>query len=1022
MADGPLLASSPDACRTGRKPDIPMKQHLIRRTTLSALLLLALTCTNRISGQDYEWSTFAGNNGGVGFVDGPSGVASFKSPVAVAIDATGDIYLADTGNHTIRKISPAGMVSTLAGKGGISGNLDGSGDQARFNRPGGLVLDDDGSIFVADTGNHTIRKISRAGMVTTLAGESGVSGHSDGMGRAAHFSSPVSIALAPNRELFVADSANHVIRRISAAGWVTTFAGQAGMSGSADGGPEVARFNAPRALAIDEDGTLYIADSDNCLIRRISSHGEVTTLAGQALAFDYVDGIGTEARFSSPEGIVVDSAHNLYVADAPSGTIRRIAASDRMVTTLAGNIDATEPGRIDGTGTAALFNEPRGLAFASDGSLLVADTTNHALRKVTTGGEVTTIAVNPPRESGAVDAVGTAARFRSPYGLTVDGEGNLFIADTGNRTIRRISPGGEVTTVAGAAGLTGTADGTGAAARFMSPRAVAFGPGGVAYVADVVSTRDSTIRKITPTGAVSTLAGTPGTLAYVDSLYFLTGLAVDASGNVFATDRTSVRKITPLGIASVFAGQKRLLVPGMDLLFWSVGTSDGTGTAASFTDPSGLAIDGNRNLYVTESGGCVVRKVTSAGQVTTLAGAISGIKGVPGASDGNGSAARFRSPHGVAVDARGTLYIADSGNHTIRKISPAGVVTTIGGLNGYAGSGEGAGDRALFNQPFGIAVDSSGTLYVADTVNQRIVRGVAPLASNIVVADSAGNHFSSGGPALEFGNVAPSTAGRAQILAVFNTGDTPLDITDVAVIGDNAATFACDRAELPASIPPDGTGVIRVTFNPDGLGLRNAILRISNNDPDESTFDIALRGTGNSLPVFSGYAISSPPVAPVRISLKKLLASAFDPDGDAMKVTSVGWPTNSLGSLVLSSDSIDFTPSYSNFEGKRTFLATITDARGGSVTGNITVTWQTTTASGAGSMTSNPPQLTLQPDGTAKVAFHGIPGRTYQVQRSPTLATWEHVADVIADPSGDVVFIDPNPPKPSAYYRLAAPQ
>ena len=1007
----------------------PIKQFSstrpIRSTGLLVAVLLCVLGIHEATGQDYEWTTYAGSTGGVGFCDGPVGIARFKNPIAVATDATGNIYLADTGNHTIRKIAPGGMVSTIAGKGGVSGNFDGNGGHARFSYPGGIALDPSGTVFVADTGNHTIRKISPSGEVTTLAGEAGISGHSDGLGIAAHFFSPTAITRAPNGDLFVADTANHLIRRITPDGLVSSFAGNAGTAGSSDGGPDVARFYSPKALTIDNEGTLYLADSDNCLIRKISPEGNVTTLAGQVRFSDNIDGIGTAASFYDPQGIVVDAAHNVYVADPSSGTIRRIAASDNMVTTLAGDINATGVGRIDGIGTATLFNEPRGLALTTDGALLVADSGNHALRKVTPDAVVSTFAVTPPAEYGAIDAAGTSARFRSPFGLTADGNGNLYIADTGNRTIRRISPSGEVTTIAGTAGLTGATDAVGSAARFMSPRAVALGPGGVAYVADVVSTRDSTIRKILPDGTVSTLAGTPGTLPPAETLYYLSGLAVDSASNVFVADLTSIRKITPQGTSTLLAGQNRIvtIIPGGGTtLGWRITSPvDGTGTAAYFNNTSGIAIDANRNLFVTEGGSSLIRKVTPTGQATTLAGQLDGTKGMPGETDGNGSIARFRNPHGIAVDALGNLYIADSGNHTIRKMSPAGVVTTIGGLPGYAGSGDGTRDRALFHQPFGIAVDSSGTVYVADTLNQRIVKGVPLLAPDMVAANSSGVHFAAGGPPLDLGSSPPGSTGPAATLTIWNVGTASLNIADLELSGPDAANFQLDRSGFHDAIPVNGSEVLRILFTPARQGPHTAKLTIYNNDPNKDSFEISLTGIGNEPPVLQPFDVSADSKGAAIISFVKLLATARDPEGDALSVTSVEWPSTHVGQVVLQTNSIKYTAPYYSYSGVETFLVKITDARGAMATGPVHVTVRPFLASGGESMATNPPKLIMQPDGTANVAFHGIPLFYYSIQRSSNLQSWQTVATVAADATGNVIYIDPSPPQPSAYYRVAKP-
>ena len=832
------------------------------------------------------------------------------------------------------------------------------------------------------------------------------------------------MSLAPNGDLFVADTANHLIRRITPGGSVTTIAGQAGITGSSNGNTGVALFNTPRGVAIDEADTLYVTDSANRVIRRITADGNVTTIAGTTGVAGSLDGIGTAARFSNPNGILVDASHNLYITDFNSRTVRKIAAADNSVTTLAGKAGAGGFGSADGTGAGAQFTRPGGMAFASDGSLLVADSGNNTLRKVTLAGVVTTLAANPPAEAGAVDAAGDGARFRSPFGLHVDGTGTVHIADTGNRTIRKITPSGEVSTFVGTAGLSGTTDASGSEARFISPRAVTLGPDGIVYVADVVDTENSTIRKISPAGEVTTLAGVPGSLAPTETLYFVTGVAVDTSGNVFASDLNSIRKITPQGVVSRLAGGERWIVTfstGETVMGWKSGTIDGTGTAATFFQPGGVAIDANRNLFVTETGGNVIRKVTPTGVATTLGGTNEGVSAIPAANDGTGPAARFNAPKGIAVDPQGNLYITDSANHIIRRMSPTGVVTTIGGLPGYPGSGVGAGDRALFNEPSAIGIDASGNLYVADTLNQRIVKGVPLPVPEIAVQHPDGSHLASGGTGLDFASVVPASTARALTVTVHNSGNTPLDITSLELTGGDVSNFAFDASGLANSIPPNGSGVIHVTFTPDGLGARHTSLRISNNDPDESTFEVTLRGTGNSLPVFAGYAISSPPVTTVSISTTKLLAAAFDPDGDALTVTSVRWPAASGGGIAVQGGSILFSPSSPYFSGTWTFLATITDARGGSVTGNVSVTWQNSTTSGPGTMTTNPPKLTMQPDGKANVAFHGIPGRFYLIQRSLTLATWENVATVTADASGNVVYVDPAPPKPSAYYRIGIP-
>lgn len=622
---------------------------------------------------------------------------------------------------------------------------------------------------------------------------------------------------------------------------------------------------------------------------------------------------------------------------------------------------------------------------------------------------------------GAVDGDGTNARFRSPFDLATDAAGNVYVADTGNRTIRKISPTGIVTTFAGTAGVTGAADGIGGAAAFTSPRAITVAPSGLVYVADVVTNHESTIRKISSQTSVSTLAGAPGSLPYAETLFYLSGIAADSNDNVFSTDYTSLRKTSSLGISTVYAGAKRIAFQNGDtmMMIWKNGNDDGSLAEAYFSAPSGVAIDTAGTLYISESGGCVIRKVT-ASTVTTLAGKAIRATDTPEYRDGTGSAARFNKPEGIAVDAAGNLFIADTGSHTIRKMSPAGVVTTIGGLAGFPGAGSGVGDRARFKSPYGVAVDPSGNVYVADTSNHRIVKGTPLPFSEIVVEHPDGRHLATGDSGLEFGSVIPGASSAPLSLKIWNTGNAPLLTGDLTISGNQNSNFSIDHSRLPDSLPIGGSGVIKVTFSPTASGEQTAFLHISSNDTDEASVAVSLHGVGNRPPVFSGYAVSSPTGVTV-ISLAKILSAASDPDGDALSITAVGAIPASKGSLNLQASSIRFSPSGSNFFGTTTFTVTITDSRGGSVTGEVVVTFHTSLTDGAQRMANNPPQITMLADGKATVTFYGIPGRTYVIQRSRNLIDWENPARITADATGKIIFTDITPPKPNGFYRLATP-
>jgi sugar lactone lactonase YvrE len=285
----------------------------------------------------------------------------FIRDVAANMDIGGvaDVYVADYDNHIIRKITPAGVVSTLAGMAGASGSTDGTGNAARFDFPSGVAVDSAGSVYVADTSNHTIRMITPTGVVSTLAGMAGASGSTDDTGSAARFSSPSGVIVDSSGNVYVADTGNDTIRKITPAREVTTLAGTGGSAGSADGTGSAARFNSPGGVAVDDAGNVYVADTSNHTIRKITPAGAVTTPAGSAGVQGSADGTGSAAQFNTPKAVAVDSAGNVYVADTSNDTIRKITPAG-VVTTLAGSPGV--PGSADGTGSAARFNLPGGVA------------------------------------------------------------------------------------------------------------------------------------------------------------------------------------------------------------------------------------------------------------------------------------------------------------------------------------------------------------------------------------------------------------------------------------------------------------------------------------------------------------------------------------------------------------------------------------------------------------------------------------------------------------------------------------
>lgn len=591
-------------------------------------------------------------------------------PQGVAVDGAGNMYVTERYSHTVRKVTPSGKVTTWAGHRGARGFADGPGAQARFDNPDGVAVDAAGNVYVADGFNHTIRKISPVGEVTTWAGQAGEVGSADGFGADARFDYPSGVATDSAGNVYVADGGNHTIRKIAPTGEVTTLAGRAGEEGNIDGLGSDARFSSPYGLAVDSSGNVFVADSRNHTLRKIEPSGEVTTVAGLAGARGSVDGTGFDARFSFPSGVVADTAGNVYVTDWGADIIRKVTPAGE-VTTLAGTADQT--GFEDGVGAASRWASPVGISIDVLGNLYVADVNNHTVRQISSAGVVTTW-VGRAAAPGSTD--GIDGRLNGPVGVTVDSFGNVYVADRANHTIRKVALDGVITTWVGRAGARGAADGQGSDARFFYPMGVAIDTAGTVYVAD---TDNRIIRKVTAAGEVTTVAG------------------------------------------SSTAG----------------GATDGVGRAARFSAPTGMATDAVGNVYVADTDNHTIRKMDAFGVVTTLAGRA----GVGSFGDGTGVNARFHDPRGVATDAAGNVYVADSNNFTVRKVTPGGEATTLAGTSEKPGTVDGAAGVALFVSPQGVAVDAAGFVYVIDgsydeTFEYSLIRKVAPdgTTSSIKVA------------------------------------------------------------------------------------------------------------------------------------------------------------------------------------------------------------------------------------------------------------------------------------------------
>ena len=748
----------------------------------------------------------------------------------MALDGAGNLYIADTFNNRIRKVDAAGVITTVAGDGtrGFGGD-GGAAVAAQLNRPFGVASDGAGNLYIADTGNHRIRKVDATGVITTVAGfgRRGYGGDG-GAATAAQLASPYGLALDGAGNLYIADLGNRRIRKVDATGVITTVAGTGRRGSGGDGDPATtAQLYEPTGVALDGAGNLYIADSQNQRIRKVDAAGVITTVAGFGRrGYGGDGGPAVGARLAVPRGVAADGAGNLYIADTWNHRIRKVDAAG-VITTVAGNGTCCSSGD-GGPAVGARLNQPRGVALDGAGNLYIADAGNNRIRKVDAAGVISTVA---GRGSIGDGGAATGARLSGPIGVALDGYDNLYIADFENHRIRKVDAGtGVISTVAGSSGGYSGDDGPAVAARLRNPIGVALDGAGNLYIADTLNDR---IRKVDAAGVITTVAGSgrrgfggDGGPAVRARLNRPAGVALDGAGNLYIADiwNHRIRKVDAAGVITTVAGDGTSL-------YGSYSGDGGPAVEAQLARPIGVALDGAGNLYIADTWNHRIRKVDAAGVITTVAGfgRTGEFGGGFGGDGGPAVAAQLYLPTGVALDGAGNLYIADSWNHRIRKVDAAGVISTVAG---YGPTGEGKGGfggdggpaaAAQLSYPEGVALDGAGNLYIADTGNDRI-RRLTPPAMPTPSISAGGVVLASGTPLVN--RISPNAiisvfgqdfAGTQTLNPVIDADGgiaVNLAATCLQIGGKRAPLFIVTPGQINAQVPHDlapGEAALTVT-------------------------------------------------------------------------------------------------------------------------------------------------------------------------------------------------------------------
>ncbi len=809
----------------------------------TALLLVGLALLQPASAQTI--TTLAGGGAGSG---GPAVNAPVAANLGLAYDSAGNLFIADAGQNRIRRVDAVtGSITTVAGNGTFASTGNGGPALlASVGRPEGIALDSSGNIYVSDQVGNVVRRIDAVtGIISAFAGSGAIGFSGDGgPATSAALFEPSGLAVDDMDNVYVSDRINHRIRKVAAGtGIITTIAAE---------NPALFEYyyntsaldtslGYVASLVWEPGGFLVFADAGWDLVRRINlAANSVGLVAGQTTTRSALD-TGWQGAFpglSDPQGVARNAAGELFIADSSNHRIRKYSGG--ILTTLAGNGAAGFAGD-GGPASAALVNSPRGIAVDGAGNITFVDALNNRVRRIDAlTGNISTIAGSGTSGSCCDNGPASGANIVAPSGTAVDASGNLLIAESGGHAIRRVDAATQVITTVAGSGVPGFSGdgGVPAAASLNSPGAVAVDGSGNVYIADTGNHR---VRRIDiATGKIDTFAGN-GSAAFAGdggpaasaSLSNPGGLAFDAAGNLVIADTGNdrVRKVNRLsGIITTIAGDGTGGAIGGDPENGiNPYSGDGPATGVGLYAPTTLAFDASFNLYLVDSGYSRVHKIDA---VSGLLSTVAGDGATVSAGDGGlATAASFRNPFGIALDAAGNLYISDrgrnsssSGGHNIRRVDAlTGIITTFAGTGAPNFSGDGGpASAAQLNSPLGLTRDVAGNLLIADSSNDRIRVIAAPSpAAQTITFDAQSDRAAANSP---FALIATASSG----LPVTFTSLTPT----ICTVSGNTGTLV-------------GIGVCTITASQPGNAGFNAAPVVSRSFNSRPTYTASSPAGGN---------------------------------------------------------------------------------------------------------------------------------------------------------------------------------